>query len=93
MAYEIRKNTGSTFKNQKKESENHPNLTGSALICCAKCDAENEFWMSGWTKKDKNGNPWQSWAFKTKEEKQDAKPTPKQQPKNNFEDMSDDCPF
>ena len=87
MAYEIRENTGSTFKNQKKETDKHPNVTGSCLI-----DGK-EYWMSGWTKKDKNGNAWQSWAFKTKEEKQDAKPAPKQQPKNHFEDMSDDCPF
>lgn len=87
MAYEIRENTGSTFKNQKKETDKHPNVTGSCLI-----DGK-EYWMSGWTKKDKNGNAWQSWSFKTKEEKQDAKPAPKQQPKNHFEDMSDDCPF
>jgi hypothetical protein len=44
--------------------------------------------MSGWTKKDKNGNPWQSWAFKTKEEKQEAKPK-----SNKIEDMEDDIPW
>ena len=87
MTYEIRENSGSTFKNQKKETEKHPNVTGSCLI------GGKEYWMSGWTNQDKNGNPWQSWAFKLKEAKQEEKPTPKQHPKNNFEDMSDDIPF
>ena len=84
MAYEIRENTGSTFKNQKKETDKHPNVTGSCLI-----DGK-EYWMSGWTKKDKNGNAWQSWAFKTKEEKQESKPKPKN---NKIEDMEDDVPW
>jgi hypothetical protein len=84
MAYEIRENTGSTFKNQKKETDKHPNVTGSCLI-----DGK-EYWMSGWTKQDKNGNAWQSWAFKTKEEKQEAKPNPKS---NKIEDMEEDIPW
>ena len=87
MAYEMRENSGSTFKNHKKETEKHPNVTGSCLI-----DGK-EYWMNGWTRQDSNGNPWQSWAFKLKEAKQEEKPAPKQQPKNHFEDMSDDIPF
>lgn len=84
MAYEMRENTGSLFKNEKKEKETHPNARGSALI------GGVEYWVDAWTKKDKNGNPWQSLSFK-----------PKDQPgtmqvkgnKNTISEDSGDIPF
>jgi hypothetical protein len=63
MAYEQKELSGSLFKNDKREKDTHPNATGSALI------GGVEYWVSAWTKKDKNGNPWQSLAFKPKIEK------------------------
>ena len=54
---------GSMFKNQKKLTEQHPNMTGSAMI------AGVEYWVSAWTKVDKNGNKWQSLSFNKKEPK------------------------
>ena len=42
--------SGSMFKNQKKLTDRHPNMTGSALI------AGVEYYVSAWTKVDKNGN-------------------------------------
>lgn len=61
MAYEMRENSGSLFKNNKKEKDTHPNAQGEALI------GGVLYYVSAWTKKDKNGNPWQSLAFKPKD--------------------------
>ena len=68
MAYEMKELSGSLFKNTKREKDTHPNATGTALIDGV------EYWVSAWTKKDKNGNPWQSLAFKRKDSKPQSKP-------------------
>jgi hypothetical protein len=60
--FQQKENSGSLFKNDKREKDTHPNATGSALI------GGVEYWVSAWTKKDKNGNAWQSLAFKPKEQ-------------------------
>jgi hypothetical protein len=61
MSYEPKDNTGSLFKNDKKETDSHPNAKGSALIDGV------EYWVDAWTNRDKNGNPYQSLKFKRKE--------------------------
>lgn len=87
MAYEQKDNSGSLFKNDKKTEDKHPNAKGSAMV------GGVEYWVSAWTKKDKNGNPWQSLAFTKKEQKpEEAKPAGKPQP-GGFEQMADDIPF
>lgn len=63
MAFEPRDNTGSLFKNNRKEKDTHPNSTGKAMIDGV------EYYVSGWTKKDKNGDPWISLSFKKVETK------------------------
>jgi hypothetical protein len=85
MAYEMKELSGSLFKNQKKEKDTHPNATGSCLIDGV------EFWVSAWTKEDKNGNKWQSLAFKPKEV--DQKPAPESKTGGSFADMDSDIPF
>ena len=62
MAFEQRDNTGSLFKNDDKTEDKHPNAKGSALINGV------AFWVAAWTKTDKNGNKFQSLAFKPKDE-------------------------
>jgi hypothetical protein len=62
MAYEQRDNSGSLFKNEKREKDTHPHATGSAMIDGV------EYWVSAWTKEGKNGK-FQSLSFKRKEEK------------------------
>jgi len=74
--------TGSMFKNQKKLTDNHPNMTGSALIDGV------EYWLSAWTKTDKNGNKWQSMSF-TKKDQQKTR----EQAEKAVSDIDDDLPF
>lgn len=73
---------GSMFKNQKKLTEQHPNMTGSALI------AGVEYWISAWTKVDKNENKWQSLAFTRKDQ-----PKTREQAEKAVADIDDDLPF
>ena len=61
MAYEKRDMTFSVFKNKRKETDNHPDLTGTALVNGI------EYWVSAWKKKDKNGDTWLSGALKLME--------------------------
>lgn len=68
MAYEVRDLSGSLFKNDKRTSDNHPNAKGSAMV------GGVEYWVSAWTKRDKNGNPWQSLSFTPKEQKAEGVP-------------------
>jgi hypothetical protein len=84
MAYEQRDMSGSLFKNKDKEDgDNRPNAKGSCMI------EGVEFWVDAWTKRDKNGNPWQSLSFTRKEQKAAA---PRQRrPVSAHE--SEDAPF
>lgn len=63
MAYEQKDNSGSLFKNDRKESDKHPGMTGTALINGV------EYWVSSWRKDSGSKGPWLSLAFKPKEER------------------------
>lgn len=80
MAYEQRDMSGSLFRNDKKESEKHPNMTGSALIDGV------EYYVSGWTKESAKGK-WISLAFKAKDGHK-AEP-----PKSGVEKLENDIPW
>ena len=60
MAYEHKDNTGSLFKNDRREKDTHPNLQGSAVIDGV------EYWLSAWTNEGSKGK-WISLKFKRKE--------------------------
>lgn len=81
MAYEIRDNSGSIFKNDKKETDSHPNGQGKCLV------GGVEYYVSAWTKDGAKGK-WQSLAFKPVEAK---KPAAKMSKPDNF--VADDIPF
>ena len=85
MAYEQKDNSGSLFKNDKKASDSHPNAKGSAKI------GGVEYWVSAWTKKDKNGNPWQSLSFQEKDASAVKAPPATPARGSSFDDG--DCPF
>ena len=85
MAYEIRPNSGSLFKNDRKESENHPDYKGTALINGV------EMWMSSWLKTGANGTKFMSFNFQPKE--QQAAPKKAAAPTAPADDFLDDLPF
>ncbi len=61
MAYEQRELSGSCFVNDRKQSDNHPDWSGSALI-----DGKH-YWVSMWDKTTSNGRQMRSLSFKPKE--------------------------
>lgn len=96
MAYEQKDNTGSLFKNERREKDTHAHARGSALIDGV------EYWIDAWTNTDRNGNKYQSLKFKRKDEQQSAaRPTQAQsyaaasggRPAAPFDDDPDSIPF
>jgi len=90
MAFEVRDNTGSLFKNEKKDKDTHPDYTGNAMI------EGREFWISAWLKTGKNGTKFFSFAFKPKDfaQKEARKPDPISTGRPRQNDMDDDIiPF
>lgn len=67
MAYEQRPNTGSLFRNDKKETDSHPDYKGSALI-----EGLGECWLDAWINTAKDGSKYMSVKFKPKEARNDA---------------------
>ena len=60
MAFEQKDNTGAIFVNDRKEKDTHADRAGSATIDGV------EYWVSGWLRKSKDGQPYLSLAFKRK---------------------------
>lgn len=85
---------GVLFKNDRKETDNHPDYKGS-------CEVDGvEYWIAAWIKTGKKGK-FMSLAFTEKEE---AAPAParsaparstRSEPRGRggFDDMDDDIPF
>ena len=88
MAYELRDNSGSMFKNDRKEKETHPDYKGTALINGV------EMWMSSWLKTGANGTKFMSFSFQPKEQQQARNPMPAPPAlKQPAPDFDDDMPF
>lgn len=62
-------NSGVLFKNDRKETDKHPDYKGSINI------DGTEYWLSGWKKQSKDGTPRLSLSVKAKDAK--AAPAPK----------------
>ena len=71
--------SGALFKNDKKETEKHPDYKGSCEI------NGTEYWVSSWLKESKNGRKYLSLKFNPKEA-----PKPKQAA---MDDDFSDAPF
>lgn len=61
MAYEMKELTGSLFKNDRKESDTHPDYKGSAMI------GGVEHWLDAWINTAKDGSKYMSLKMKPKE--------------------------
>lgn len=73
---------GVLFKNDKRQSDNHPNYRGS-------CEINNdEYWVSAWIKQGKSG-PFMSLSFTAKEQPAKAAPMNAQV----SQDIDEDIPF
>ncbi len=91
--YEQRDNTGSLFKNEKKEKDTHPDYRGECLIDGV------AYYMDTWMKTADSGRKWMSFSFKPKQ----AQPAPPPQRQKDeayrarqpakADDFSDDVPF
>jgi hypothetical protein len=60
VAFEKKDNSGAIFKNTKPKSDKSPPLTGNAMI------GGVDYWVSAWSKIDKNGEKWISFAVTPK---------------------------
>ena len=83
-------NTGIISKNDRKETDKHPDIKGSCEPQCPNCGKTSEMWINGWHKKRKDGSgSFYSLSFKAKENKT-------QEIRNEVLDdnqLDDDIPF
>jgi len=86
MAFQHKDNTGSLFRNDKREKESQPHAKGSALI------GGIEYWISAWTNEGSRGK-YQSLKFEPKEKREETKPPEKPAPPKAGKFDDDDIPF
>jgi uncharacterized protein (DUF736 family) len=79
MAYEMKPESGSLFKNERKEKETHADYRGECMI-----DGQ-AYYMDAWVNTSKNGKKYLSVKFKAKGEKPADAPA--------FDDADSDLPF
>lgn len=80
-------NRGVLFKNDRKQSDNHPDYTGSINIDGA------EFWLSAWIKQGKKGK-FMSLSVKPKEEVAESVGSAPSKPRRSARaDEDDEIPF
>jgi len=80
---EKRDNTGVLFKNDRKDSEKHPDYKGSLIV------GGQDYWLSAWIKEGKGGK-FMGLALSPKEPQE--KPSERSK-STGFDDMADDIPF
>lgn len=83
--YEQRDNSGSLFKNERKEKETHADYRGECLIDGV------AYYMDAWLKTAESGRKWMSFSFKPKGNPA-TKPAPTKG-RTAFDDMDSDVPF
>lgn len=82
MAYDNR-NTGIISKNDRKEKDTHPDITGSINV------EGVEYWLAGWHKvRQEDGKPFYSLSLKRKEAKQEQ-----HEGRRDQQPLDDEIPF
>ena len=71
MAFQLKPNRGSLFKNDEKSKEEDRDYAGSINI------AGREYWLSGWISETKKGNKYLSLSIKPKDEHSSETTKPK----------------
>ena len=93
MAYEQKNNSGSLFKNERKEKDTHADYRGECLI------EGVAYYMDAWLKTAESGRKWMSFSFKPKRANEESRQAP---PRTHAEmkgraprpaDFDDDVPF
>jgi len=79
MAEYDNKLSGALFKNDKGDNEKRPDYTGNYTHSDG-----NEFRVSAWVKKDKNGNSFMSFKMQEKTDPSKAAPAPVQDTSSDF---------
>jgi hypothetical protein len=81
-------NTGAIFKNDKKETDKHPDYKGSANVDGI------EYWVSAWLKTSKSGEKFMSFSYTPKDKASGNSSGKKEKPTSNSkEDFESDIPF
>jgi uncharacterized protein (DUF736 family) len=88
MAYGQKPNTGSLFKNDRKETDGHPDYKGSALI-----DGLGEYWLDAWINTAKDGSKYMSLKLKPKDAREPVARQRWEASEIGPEDESDSIPF
>jgi len=60
--YEQKDNSGALFKNDKKETDSHPDYKGEAMV------DGNDYWVSGWINTSKAGTKYMKFSYTAKEQ-------------------------
>ena len=86
MAYEQKDNSGALFRNDRKESDSHPDYKGDAKI------GGLDYWVSGWINEKKgDGKKYLKLSYKLKDAQPAAAPP---LPKADADDpFGDEIPF
>lgn len=87
MSYQHKENTGSLFKNDKREKDTHAHARGSALI------GGVEYYIDAWTNESNDGSKYQSLKFKRKDSVGGGSQPSRPQPAAFDTDLDDDVPF
>lgn len=85
MAYEPKDGSGSLFKNDRKESDNHPDYKGQLMV------GGVQYWLSAWIKETDEGKKWMSIATTPKDAQKPAQQA--RRTSRNDGDVDDDLPF